>query len=223
MVDVEFSQDKLYFITPLSSAVENVVKLTNKTTSLVAYKVLCTSQCRYCLVAPVGIIEPADCVSIRIALSLRGFNAENPAPTEGSSDALFFDFCVLPAGSKHFTGAEAAAFWKQRGPVGKKTVFEDGDPCERRRLPCLFTSKENVPPQYRQVSVLREPSERKTPRPSVLSPANASKVPAKKSPPRFLRRLMTFKFSYVVAFLFVMLAFICGALANKSAILSLVE
>lgn len=142
---VEFSQEKLYFLLPLSlsSIPENVFTIQNKLQlqkEAIVYKVVSKQQHRYMVSAPVGIIEPGSSVELRVTLEKGCIEAslpaaENAGPEDGhksiilnkdTKDELMFFFSVVQEGKPIRTVEEASAFWKTQKSLLSKGSFLRG-------------------------------------------------------------------------------------------------
>eukprot|EP00796_Vickermania_ingenoplastis_P001947 gene1947-1185_t len=237
-VFVEVSQDQLYFLVPVTATlVENVLDITNRMTDprdVVTFKVLSTVEHRYGLSDPVGIIQPGSTITLHITLDPRVTQKNDAAaaalPAKGTTDVMYFDFAVVPAGTQLRSTADAVAFWRRRGPVrgasaalalspsGGGFTANGSSPAatQRIRLPCLFTTKDEVPGylQLRQVSPntgLTSVSRHRSPRcaPSAAEKeADSSGAEMQERGPIW-RRIWQLRVSYSTAALFLATAVLC--------------
>lgn len=158
-IQVELSQDELYFIVPYgTTVVENILEVRNKmpttsaSTPVLTYKTLSTVQGRYGLSDPVGTIPPGGSATIRVTLEPKSAASSSPPlPALGGTDTLYLDIAIVPEGTTLRDGKDAASFWRQRGPVrlqagGTRSAAGSG---LRVRVPCRFLSKEELPPHLK--------------------------------------------------------------------------
>lgn len=167
-INVELSQDELYFLVPYATAVvENMLDIRNTMKpagsggAIVTYKVLSTVQGRYGISDPVGVIAPSSSATLRITLDQKALTSSTPSPLipdKGTTDTLYFDFCRVPPGTVLSNGHDAAKFWRERGPVRMRPGGGGEESGLRVRIPCRFLAREDLPAHLQLRHITAAPS-----------------------------------------------------------------
>ena len=130
--NVGLSQDNLFFPLPITTPIENILQITNKEGSRVAYKVRSTIRNRYCVKPSVGFLHPKEESVVKFLLDPTSMVVDGHEPSEQTQDFFFIDFAFV---DKEEEDVSPSAFWKS-------TKTRD---ITRRKLQCMYPKKTAVP------------------------------------------------------------------------------
>lgn len=233
---VELTQTQLFFPLPIKSLIENIVKIVNKDSKLLAFKIRTNAKGRYVVRPASAFLQPGEESMIKFSLDPAMMVVDGQAPDENCDDYFFMEVrYVLPEDNT----TSIQAFWQQ--PHSQTP--------NRIRLPCKYIKGSDLPEKI----VLRNTATKPSPRSDAPSPkenldARASvndinvqkpaiapsavefvpltRKPAapaspqnldfvadpfkNETPQSLLKAFMTFKFSLPVVLLFMLLAFLAA-------------
>lgn len=128
---IHLSQDNLFFPLPITTPIENILQITNKESTKIAYKIRSTIRNRYCVKPSVGYLHPREETVAKFLIDPSTMMVDGKEPSEMTLDFFFIDFAFV---SKEEETVAAAVFWKQDPPGAARDIT-------RRKLQCVFPSK----------------------------------------------------------------------------------